>query len=95
VTSKVRLLSQIAMASLGMFFVAHSLLFRLFLPSRYTIHSLRVAMALAAGIALTIVLDAVFHGAGTRARSCLREREFVALGLTVLVAGVLIAYPAL
>lgn len=53
------LLLEIILASLAMFFLCHALLFRLHLPSRYTEHSLRFVAAIAAGIALTIILDAV------------------------------------
>jgi hypothetical protein len=44
-------------ASFALFFAAHALLFRLYLPSRYAQHSVRIALALAAGIALTILAE--------------------------------------
>jgi len=44
------------------FFAAHALLFKLHVPSRYTGMSLRI-MALAAGMAFLVILDAVFHWA--------------------------------
>jgi len=39
---------------------AHALLFKLHVPSRYTGMSLRIIMALAAGMAFLVILD-VFH----------------------------------
>jgi len=45
------------------FFAAHALLFKLHVPSRYTGMSLRIIMALAAGMAFLVILDAVFHWA--------------------------------
>ena len=51
------ILLQVLLASLIVFFLAHLLLFRLHLPSRYTQHSLRIVLALADGIFITIFLD--------------------------------------
>ena len=63
VTSGVRVLSQIVLVSVTMFFAAHAALFKLHLPSRYTGHSFRIVLALAAGIVLAVLLDAVFQWA--------------------------------
>jgi len=41
--------------------------------------SLRIIMALAAGMAFLVILDAVFHWALTQAKPC-RQRRFLALG---------------
>ncbi|MCP2731740.1 hypothetical protein [Limnofasciculus baicalensis] len=54
------ILPQLLLGSGVMFFAAHAVLFKLHLPSRYTQHSLRIAIALAAGIALTLILDGVW-----------------------------------
>lgn len=63
VTPKAIVLPQIAIASLTMFFLAHTVVFKLHLPNRYTEHTARILMAILAGIALTIAIDAVFHWA--------------------------------
>jgi hypothetical protein len=63
VTRSINLLPQVLLASVGMFFAAHVLLFKLHLPSRYTQYTFRVLMALAAGMALVLILDAVFRWA--------------------------------
>jgi len=54
------------------FFAAHALLFKLHVPSRYTGMSLRIIMALAAGMAFLVILDAVFHY-GTAAKPACRH----------------------
>lgn len=59
VSADVRCLNQILLASLGMFLLAHALLFELYFPSRYTSHSLRLVMPIAAALALTLALDAL------------------------------------
>ncbi|MBV9385575.1 MAG: hypothetical protein JOZ78_04005 [Chroococcidiopsidaceae cyanobacterium CP_BM_ER_R8_30] len=63
IKSSVTLLPQIVLVSLGLFFAAHALLLKLFFPSRYTSHTFRIVMALAAGIVLTVMLDAVLQTA--------------------------------
>lgn len=60
VLQKWRILLDVTLASLVMFFVAHGFLFRLHLPSRYTEHSMRFVTAVAAGIAFATVIDALF-----------------------------------
>lgn len=94
ITSEIILLPQIALASLVMFFAAHALLFKLHVPSRYTGQSLRIIMALAAGMVLIIMLDAVFHWAGLAKRRLQRRRQFLALGTVVLVGSALVFYPS-
>lgn len=58
ISPQIRLLTHTLLASGGLFLLAHVLLLRLYLPNRYTQHSLRIVMAIAAGITLTILLDA-------------------------------------
>lgn len=59
-TSGVSILIQMVLVSLGLFFTAHALLFKLYLPSRYTL-GLGLAINLATGIALIILLDTLFN----------------------------------
>lgn len=54
---KVKTLFEVAIASLLMFILAHLLLPKLHLPSRYTYHSLKIIMAIASGIILVIWLN--------------------------------------
>lgn len=48
---------QMLLASLGLFCLAHVMLFRLHLPSRYSQHTWRIAIALMGGIVLAIFLQ--------------------------------------
>lgn len=54
-------LIRLLLSATGLFVLAHGLLFRLHLPSRYTDHSLRIVMAIAAAIVLTLILDALLR----------------------------------
>lgn len=87
------LLPQIALVSLGMFFAAHSTLYQLFAPARYTRYTLKFVIILAAGIALGAMLDAVFRFCKQQTKNL--RRQFLGLGATVLLATVLIFYPLL
>lgn len=92
-------LVNITLASLGMFFIAHALLFKLHLPSRYTEHSLRIVTAIAAGIALTVILDGILQWADYRSDnrqiflSSFKRRQLLAWVATMLVLAALVLHP--
>ncbi len=90
--SGIVILPQIVVASLGMFFAAHALAFKLHWPSRYTHHSFKIVFAIATGLAIAVVLDAVFQWAQSKLRH--QGRQAWALGTTVLVLAGLILYPS-
>ena len=94
VTNRIKILPQIVLASIGMFFIAHAVAFRLHWPSRYTHHTFKIVFALAAGMALTLILDAAFHWLEQSPKSRQRERQFLTLGTASLVGAVLILYPS-
>jgi len=82
VTEKIRIFSAIIITSTGWFVLAHLLLFKLYLPSRFTNLSLRVVMALAAGMVTAIVWDKIW-----------RAKKWLPLGWLLL--GLLLLYPHL
>lgn len=88
VKSQVNILPQIIVVSLTLFFAAHTFFLKLFFPTRYTIHSLRIVMAIAAAIALTVILDNFF-------RAYQQKRRVWQLVLTVTLAFILVLYPNL
>lgn len=67
VGSSAGVLLRLVAASLTWFLLAHVLLFRLHLPSRYTTRYLMVAAALAAAVTLVILLDALLGWVGQQA----------------------------
>lgn len=85
------ILLQIPLAALILFLAAHGLLFRLHLPSRYTGHSLRIAITLAAGITLTVLLDGLLRWAIAEARSL--PKTILPLGLAGLLGIAVVGYP--
>ena len=90
--ASITLLPQIILVSVGMFLAAHASLYKLFAPARYTRYTLKLVIILAAGIALIVILDAVFRWANQRTRLSAR-RQFLVLGLTALLGIVLVFYP--
>ncbi len=88
---KIMILPQLVIVSLGWFILAHSVLFKLYLPSRYTQHTLRIAIALCAAIALGSLLQALAV-AIFRTSSF---RRYSLMGIAVLLAGIVTFYPNL
>lgn len=58
VSHRVSTLLHLLIVGLGLFFVAHAVLFKLHLPSRYTAYTLRFGLVLATAVVLTVLLDA-------------------------------------
>ncbi len=95
VSHQVILLVKLLLVSFGFFFLAHALLFKLYLPSRYTEHGLRIVMAIAAGIALTVLLDAIFPTRSRQSQSRPWQKQVLAVGLTVIISAFILLYPTL
>lgn len=91
ISPQVSLLVRVLLASLGMFFIAHLLLFRLHLPSRYTMHTIPIVLALAGGIVLTLCLEGLLSWAERQSKAA--PGRF-ALGVVGLLMTALVIYPA-
>ncbi len=91
-TEEIVILPQILITSMGMFIIAHVLLFRLYLPSRYIGYSFRIVLALSAAIVLTTILDTVLSNNFFRGRVNPLPRKFFALSFTALLAISLLFY---
>jgi hypothetical protein len=92
-SANIKILGQLAVASILMFFAAHAVLFTLYLPSRYTQHSVRVLLSVAAGITLIIILDAAFHFFDTQANAPPIARKVLGIAVSLLIAITLVLYP--
>jgi len=93
ISPNIKLLTQLAVASIVMFLAAHAVMFKLYLPSRYTQHTSRVILSIAAGVTLIIILDGAFHFIGARAKAPAIARNLVRISLLLLIAILLIVYP--
>ena len=87
------LIPQTLAVSFGLFMVAHQMLFRMHLPNRYGEHSIRIVMAMGAGIALVIVWDRVLNWLQNLRQYRLPGTSFIAVSLTALIGTLLLANP--
>jgi hypothetical protein len=91
---RIRIVGQLVASALICFLVAHGLLFRLHLPSRYAGRFLLASFVLAGGIASVILLDALLQGLiamHTRRRP--GAGTWMAWPTTLLMGGIAIALP--
>ncbi len=58
----IKILIPLLIASLGLYILAHLVLFELHLPNRYSSHSLRLAIALTSGISWVLIFDLITQG---------------------------------
>ena len=93
INPKIVYLRDLLIVSFGLFFAAHALLFKLYLPSRYTSRSLKVVIVLAAAITLMLILDAVWRWA-SNSYSQNKLKSIIALTTLTIFFITLIGYPA-
>lgn len=91
INPKISYLKDLLIPSFGWFFLAHAVLFKLYLPSRYVARSLRVAIILAAGITLMVLLAAVLSWAIDRPTS--QAKAIAAQSVTALLIILLVGNP--
>jgi hypothetical protein len=91
INPKISYFKDLLIPSFGWFFLAHAVLFKLYLPSRYVARSLRVVIILAAGITLMVLLTAVLSWAIDRPTS--QAKALTAQAVTVLLIILLIGNP--
>ena len=100
ITQKIWLLLHLIVVSVVMFALAHAVLFKLHLPSRYTGYSLRIVLVMAAGIVLTSILDVLWRQLQlTLPQNRLNIRtigqKIIAGSLTGAIAIAILFYPSL
>lgn len=90
INHRIAILPKMIWVSLGLFAAAHLLLLRLFFPTRYTTHTFRIVLAIAAGIVLTILLDTLLRGCKT----LVAQRRWITLGtrLTLMTMTMLVFF---
>ncbi len=93
VSSKINLLWQITAVAIALFCVAHALLFKLYLPSRYSAYTLRFVLVFATAIGLALLLDALWHWLRQQSQPQSYQRWLV-WGITLLLGSALLFYPA-
>ena len=89
IKSSIIILPEMILASTGLFLSAHFVLFKLHHPSRYSQHSFRIVMAIAGGIAVTIILDTI------RRKIKLKTANFGVKLILILLIFLVLCYPSL
>ncbi|WP_193789868.1 hypothetical protein [Synechococcus sp. PCC 7336] len=87
-------LARLILSSLAWFFAAHATLFTLYLPSRFTEHSLRIAVILGAGIALAVAIEAGLRWCDRVDKPGAILRSLLSVTLASALAALLLLYPA-
>jgi hypothetical protein len=87
----INILWQVTIASLSMFAIAHLLLLKIHLPSRYTYHTLRFILAIASAIVITILLDSALTWLQNKERFQLRDK--IAISLVTIFAINVVIFP--
>ena len=87
----INILWQVTIASLLMFAVAHLLLLKIHLPSRYTYHTLRFVLAIASAIVITILGDSALTWLQNKEQFQLRDK--IAISLVTIFAINVIIFP--
>lgn len=93
ITHKIDILKQVIIASLTMFWLAHILLPKLHLPSRYTYHSLRFMLAISAGIVVAVLLDLIKQYFKHKKQFNILEKAKISIACLLAIA--IIIFPAI
>jgi len=91
---EVGILGKLTIVSLGLFFLAHLILFTLYLPSRYTQHSIRIIFAFAAAITITILIDRLLYWGQNRSRSKQLWKPPIVLSSLAVIGVAVLFYPS-
>jgi hypothetical protein len=95
INSNVKILGQIILASLALYFLAHAVLFQLYFPTRYTYHSLKIVLILASGLAVTLILEAQLQALIQFIDNGLTRYQLMLFSLTFCLGVVLVTVPFL
>jgi hypothetical protein len=86
VNNNIVILKQVVIISFFLYILAHIILLKLYFPTRYTVHTFRIVMALGGGIIFSVVLDSCFH-------AYLQKRKLWQILLTATLTSLLLFYP--
>ena len=97
ITNKIKILQQVTIASLIMFVMAHLLLPRLHLPSRYTYHTLRFILGISSAIVLTAIIELIINKVQHKHQYKIPFKllEKIQLGVVLIFGITIIIFPAI
>ncbi len=86
-----KILGKLMLVSFGMFFIAHMMLFKLHLPSRYVVHTFRIIIDISAAIVISILLNKSYRYFQKYNNIFLKKISFIIISLILLAP--IIFYP--
>ncbi|KKD34619.1 MAG: hypothetical protein WAN66_15690 [Limnoraphis robusta] len=95
ISSEVKILGQVLLASLALYFLAHAVLFQLYFPTRYTYHSFKIVLILAAGLAVTLILETQLRTLIQLMENGFTRYQLMLSGLTLCLGILLVTIPFL
>ncbi len=101
INSKIKVLLQMLIVCVSMFFIAHAVIFTLHLPNRYTHYFFKIILAITTGIAIILMLDSILKWAlsqdknqfTTTNKSNKLIKPILGLLLTIIILTPVILYP--
>ncbi len=99
--ANITILVEIVIASFILYFAAHTLFLKLFFPTRYTIHTLRIVLAIASGFTITIMLHGFLYQVRRQkakssyltANSIAKIHSFASIAFAIIIVFILLFYP--
>ncbi len=95
------ILAEIVIASFILYFAAHILFLKLFFPTRYTVHTLRIVLAIASGFTITTILHSFLYQVRRRkvessyltANFQAKIRSLSSITFVIIIVFILLFYP--
>lgn len=94
IKSETLILVKLLLVSITLFLIAHLVLFKLYLPSRYTHYSFRIILALASAIALTIIVHSLLSYLPKVTFLNPLGQQISTIAITTIIGILLIFYPS-
>ncbi|AFY40479.1 hypothetical protein Lepto7376_4371 [[Leptolyngbya] sp. PCC 7376] len=85
------IINQLFITGSALFIFAHIILFKLYLPSRYTLHSFRLSVSLLSGIVVFVLLQKFFEL--LKFISLQKSQKLIAIPIVILVAFIILVEP--
>ncbi len=94
IKSGIWVLFQLLLSAIGMFFLAHAVLFKLHLPARYTGVSFRLILTILTAITITLIIDALLNWLEVKDNRLSILKPVISWGLISVIVISLLFYPS-
>lgn len=91
ITANLSILKEVFLASFLMYLAAHLFLFKLYLPGRYNDHTLKVVLAIAAGIVISLIIEKIWQWSHQKEK----RKTIARMGIFIIIISIVCYYPLL